>query len=371
MSSSGLSSKAADRLIWGMPSQLLHTLFGEDVTAGIYSRLKSRFKAAGTLESVQAAHKNVFALGCQGPDIFYHSRRRRPVGLEYGTLLHRRGVGLFTARLLALALPQTPSEGPGALGVYALGFMTHAFLDRAAHPFIVYKSGRLSPPQPGRLSAAQSHAFFERVIDTLMFKTLRGGDIALWDQEGVLSSACAVPPPGLEGLLARALTQAFPERAGKDERLAARIENTLLDSAAFYRMTAPANIAGESAHLPRGGLKDRLVYIYPEKLPRHVDFLNLEKRPWFYPAGEEKEDRRSFPELYVASVAAAADSLGGIIARYLEEGSFPVTEAAGLIGNGGLSIVDENGSPCPLCRAGPLPLDEVIEWLAGEIFGEN
>ena len=348
-----------------MPSQLLHTLFGEDLVAGIYRRLESRFGAAAAraLETIQTTHKKAFALGCQGPDIFYHSRRRRPVGLEYGTLLHRRGVGRFAAELLALGLPQPPTGEMSALGVYALGFMTHAVLDRAAHPFIVYKSCRLAPSKKDALSFAQSHAFFERIIDALMFKHLRGADVSTWDQEGILSEACVNPPPGLEELLARALVLAFPERAGKDGKLSSRIENTLLDCAVFYCLTSPANVARESARMPREERKSRLVYVYPEKLPQDVDFLNLEQRSWSYPAGQEKKDTRSFPELYAASVAAALDSLTGLIGRYLEEGSFPKEEAAGVIGNGGLSIVNEAGVTCPPCRTDPLPLDEVLEWL--------
>jgi hypothetical protein len=107
-----------------------------------------------------------------------------------------------------------------------------------------------------------------------------------------------------------------------------------------------------------------LTYIYPENLPLTVDFLNLEKQPWFYPAGEAQEDRRSFPEIYDGAVEAAAATLGVIIGKYLEEGFFPIREAAQAIGNGGLSIVDENGKPCAPSRAGPLCLDEVLEQQA-------
>ena len=340
-----------------MPSQLLHTLFGEDVMSGIYRRIG--IKPARAMEQIQNTHKDVFALGCQGPDIFYHSRRMRPVGLEYGTLLHRRGIGLFTAELLDMALP---ANGINALGVYALGFMTHAILDRAAHPFIVYKT--CLPVKRGCINYAQAHAFFERIIDVLMFKTLRGAEVSAWDQEGMLAETCANAPEGLKELLARALVRAFPERAGKDGKLHSRIENTFHDSAVFYRLTAPANSAREIINAPFSSRKNHLVYIYPEELPEHIDFLNLEKRPWFYPAGEEKADTRSFPEIYAGAVAAAVDSLSGIITRYLEEASFQVEEAAQVIGNGGLSIVDGAGLPCPPCRSDPLPLGEVLEQQA-------
>jgi len=358
-----------------MPSQILHILFGEDVTAEIYRRMESRFGvvAGKTLEKIRDTHKKVFALGCQGPDIFYHNQRSRPVGLEYGTLLHRRGAGIFTAGLLKMGLPDPPPDeedirmhrrekGINALGAYALGFMTHAILDRQAHPYIVYKSGSFSPLQPESIRFTRAHAFFERIIDVLMLKQLRGEEISGWDQLDVLTVTCENPPLGLKELLARALVLAFPERTGKDEKLSLRIENTFHDCAVFYDLTAPANPVREkiSASLQ----KALLAYTYPKELPVHIDFLNLEKRPWYYPAGKEKEDTRSFPEIYSGAVTAAADSLTPVIGRYLEEGFFPIKEAGQAIGNGGLSIVDEEGKPCAPSRSDPLPLDEILEQQA-------
>ena len=327
-----------------MPSQLLHVLFGEDV-----------------FTKIPAAHRKAFALGCQGPDIFYHSQGRRPVGLEYGTLLHRRGAGSFTAELFRM------SNGNDALDAYAMGFLTHAILDRHAHPYIVYKS------EIPRLMGL--HAFFERIIDVMMLKLLRGAEIASWDQEGLLAETCEDPPLGLKELLAKALIAAFPDRAGKDEKLRLRIENTFLDCAGFYRRTAPVDLCEKSRDDAFPIQKHHIVYLYPKELPCRIDFLNLEKQPWYSPAGEKKEDRRSFPEIYAGAVAAATDSITGIINRYQEEGAFPFDEAAAnnstigdiigeAIGNGGLNIVDDNGKPCAPCRTDPLPLEEVLEGQA-------
>ena len=342
----------------------------------IHRRLAPRFGivADKALEKISGDRKKVFALGCQGPDIFYHSQERRPVGLEYGTLLHRRGVGIFTAELLRMALPDPPPDeedirkgrrekGINALGVYAMGFVTHAILDRLTHPYIVYKSDRPPPESPRR---DRSHAFLERIIDVLMFKNLRGKEISDWDQEGILAETCENPPLGLKELLVRALVHAYPERAGKDEKLSRRIENTFLDCAFFYRVTAPANtpIAKSKTSAPLPLKKGYVAYLYPEKLPSRIDFLNLRRRPWYHPAGEEKEDLRSFPDIYAEAVSAAADTLTAITGKYLEEGIFPITEAAMAIGNGGLSIVDENGKPCAPCRAGPLPLQKVLDQQA-------
>ena len=353
----------------GMPSQVLHTLFGEDVTAEIYRRLVPRFGiiAGKALEKIQDTHRKAFALGCQGPDIFYHSQGRRPVGLEYGTLMHRRGAGIFTAGLLKMGLPDPPPDeedirmnrrekGINALGAYALGYMTHAILDRQAHPYIVYKSERLVPESPGRF---RYHAFFERIIDVLMLKKLRNLDISSWDQDGLLAETCANPPPGLKELLARALVLAYPERAGKDEKLGLRIENTFLDSAGFYHHTDPSRtpLHGATAIIPS---KNQVSYLFPGELPAEMDFLNLEHLPWYYPSGEKKEDLRSFPDIYSGAVCNAADTLTVIIEKYLEDGFFPIREAATAIGNGGLSVVDENGKPCVVMRTDPLPLEEVL-----------
>jgi hypothetical protein len=378
-----------------MPSQILHTLFGDDVIDGIYRSFGGRFGLAAdkALEKIRRDCRTAFVLGCQGPDIFYHSQGRRPVGLEYGTLLHRRGAGIFTAGLLKMGLPgpapDTPPDtapdtedilagrrgrGIDAPGVYALGFMTHAVLDREAHPYIVYKSGtvagqgaRAEAPRPGAARRPNYHAFFERIIDALMLRELRGEEVASWDQEGLLARICDEPPPGLKELLARALVLAFPERAGKDRELGRRLDNTFADCALFYRLTCPRRTSPGATGAARGEGAEggtagagALACLYPERLPAGVDFLNREKAPWYYPAGNGGEDRRSFPEVYAGAVDKAVAALAPVIAAYLETGLFPVREAARAIGNGGLSIHDGEGRPCAATRTAPLPLDRVL-----------
>ncbi|MDR2068309.1 MAG: hypothetical protein LBP71_00375 [Spirochaetaceae bacterium] len=367
-----------------MPSQILHTLFGEDVIGAMYPAIHSRFGIAAekALKKIQIDYETPFVLGCQGPDIFYHSQMTRPVALEYGTLLHRRGYGVFTAMLLKMALPDPPpskedirmlrrEKGISPLGAYALGFMTHAILDRLAHPYIVYKSGLAfpvpaAPPFRDQVSSLgkAAHAFFERIIDVLMLDALRGRQVSSWDQEALLVSVCEAPPPGLKELLARALTAAFPERAGGDAKLKERMENTFRDCAAFYRYTDPGKTSiyhrAHGTESPGWIQEIPLPYLYPENLPGHIDYLNLAHRTWFYPGPGGKPDSRSFPDIYAEAVQSAAEGLSVFIARYLETGAFPIKEAARAIGNGGLSIQDENGKPCAPVRTGPLPLDEVL-----------
>jgi len=344
-----------------MPSQILHTLFGEDLIAGIDKRLERETLGGGQrrrkLTVLIEAHRSTFALGCQGPDIFYHNRHSRPVGLEYGTLLHRRGMGSFSSRLLELTLPNDHfKEHSPILAAYALGFMTHAFLDRSTHPFIVYKSCRLPLGTQGPLSDARLHAFFERILDVLMLKQLRGLDLASWDGEGLLAQTCREADAPLKVLLQRALTLTFPERAGNDANLISRIENAFTDAVAFYHFSFTAR---STRQLPVR--KEAFAYLHPVDLPRGIDFLNEEKRTWCNPAPDGKEDSRSFLEVYAEALEAAVNSLFPVFSHYVENACFLREDAELAIGNGGLSITDKNGKPAPPCRTEPLPLEEVLE----------
>jgi hypothetical protein len=323
-------------------------MFGEDVISAL--------RAALPAEKILGSWRGAFVLGCQGPDIFYHSQRSRPVALEYGSLLHRRGFGVYAANLLKTTLS---GAGTDANSAYSLGFMTHAALDRACHPYIIYRGGNY-------------HSFFERILDALMLKKLRGLEPASWDQEIALASVCENPPPGLKEIIAASLGETFPERAGKDRSLARRIDNAFIDCARFYNMSSPSKIAGAF----RAGSNEKLPvftrralnYVYPENLPAEIDFLNLNRRAWRYPhisAGGKipQDDNRSFTEIYSDAVNSAAASFAPCFVT-LSDGTFPFDEIVEKIGNGGLSIQDENGKRCSPNLTDPLPLEEVMKQQA-------
>ena len=322
-----------------MPSQLLHSLFGEDLY----------LKKCELFEDLINKHREVFTLGCQGPDIFYHSQGRKPVGLYYGTLLHRRAYGDFSTLLLKHSL------GNDQLTAYSLGFLTHAILDRHCHPYIVYKS--LSPSR-------HYHGFFERIIDVLMFKQLRNSDIIEWDQENLLAKTCENPPDGLKELLFEVLKLTFPLKISKDEKLKHRIDNAFMDSSGFFRTSSPGFTSLKNPVYSERSKNIRLRhvnYIYPEELPDDIDFLNLNKKPWFDPSGGKTEDRRSFAEIYSSALDYAKQYFFPFLYKLNSKKNFSLDEISRIIGNGGLSIVDGNGFPCsPVC-SDPLPLGEVLE----------
>lgn len=339
-----------------MPSQILHTLFGEAMIGRGLRSIRSGIRggAEGILEKIRGKYGALFTLGCQGPDIFYHSQFSRPVALEYGTLLHRRGFGSFAAELLRLTGPafsggvpsrDFPRGEPDALGVYALGFMTHGFLDRAAHPYIVYRTAATGGI-PGRRGI---HPFFERILDALMLEYLQGKAVSSWEGGDALAAVCADPPGGLKELLAEALIRTFPERAGRDGRLALRMDNTFTGCAAFYGLTNPRHTGG--SRMPRA-------YLYPRRFPLDIDYLNLARKAWRHPAPGGGEEFRSFPDIYAGAVEAAAASFAAFMDPWLGTGGSGGAEEH--IGNGGLSIRDPAGRPCAPVKTAPLPLDRVL-----------
>jgi len=336
------------------------------------------------VELLLAEHGAAFRLGCQGPDLFYHNQRTRPVALEYGALLHRRAFGEFTENLLRLCLPgsepqpESASSETYSVVAYVLGFATHAFLDRATHPFIVYKAGWVAPSQPETARYARCHVFFERILDVLMLELLRSKAATSWDQEALLASACTPLSKILPARIAQALELTFPERTQDDDKLETRILNAFTDAHSYYRFTNPLRTSfngGDSAGyqylLSKKG-RASVALIYPEYFSLAPDYLNLAHSPWLHPCGEVPDegngegkgeplaDLRSFPDLYRAALDQAKPFFSRLLVDYLFSGCIPDDISAEL-GNGGLSATKADGSPCAPTRADPLPLDAVLD----------
>jgi hypothetical protein len=339
-----------------VPSVILHTIFGEDVFTALHGRLAEKTAPNFSPEKIFTDYRSAFVLGCQGPDIFYHSQRLKPAALEYGSLLHRRGYGAFTACLLQKSLSLTNFD---ALSAYSLGFITHAFLDRACHPYIIYFCGK------------ELHSFFERIIDVLMLRELRSNDPSSWDQELLLAEICEAPPSAIKEHLFNSFTETFPEKANKDRNLFKRIDNAFADCARFYNMSSPSKIkieSSDSSIQKRKFTRRAVNYVYPENLAEDIDFLNKNRKPWRYPhipsnGQMPKEDTRSFLDIYAGAVKTAVDTLAPIFTQYFESGVFP-SETAERIGNQCLSILDENGKPCAPNLTEPFPLEEVFNQQA-------
>jgi len=297
-----------------MPSQIAHILLGREAVRGLPESLVHRFSDA------------VFRLGCQGPDVFYHNRRTKPGAFLYGTRLHRRGWGEFLARFRREALAR--HWGPDHPGVaFLVGQATHGFLDRRAHPFVVFFSGWRIPGDPKTDSLRHSHAFLERILDVL-----------LWDQRvGTPFEECRWQEdfPGVDSFphdfwqaWAEALHEVFPQLSARAD-VELRLKNAVADTQSFLSFTSPR--ARDNA--VRAARQGALHYFHPEGLP-DWDFLNLAHGEWLDPvSGQPQND--SFLDLFDRAAAEAKAVLATL--------TDPTADWETLLGNGSLNLPGSEG----------------------------
>jgi hypothetical protein len=344
-----------------MAAQITHILAGEEALGRA-----SPAAAAGILEEGGA----YFRLGCQGPDIFYHNQRTKPSGLHYGSLAHRRGYGLILEGMLGLPRPDPIYAGSPA-GAYLLGLATHAAVDRATHPFIVYFSGWPDPADPESFRFASCHPFLERVLDGALLRALRGIEPSSYDVGALLAPPLAasaeearVSAEEIVALWAAGLRAAFPRAAGSDILLERRIGNALSDAAFFYAVTSPMAAAGRAtedwfARLDeRAGIRS-VSLLYPESLPEGLDPMNLAHAAWPHPSGDGRGSSSSYLDLVEAGIEAAANALRLTLAAMGGDRA-AVRALAESIGTGGLSVTDLSGSSMAPRVAKPLALDGLM-----------
>jgi len=342
-----------------MPSQISHILFAEDVLDRALG---------GTGKTLLKRHGPLFRFGAQGPDFFYHNKRTRPTGIKYGLATHREGYGRVVKNMLIEAqhLRQRGMKPRSykALSAYILGFVTHAFLDKAGHPFINYFSGWVEFGQPETNRYFRCHAFMERIIDVLLLEHLRGREIRSYTVTPLLNCGDKLPYPVLKTLI-KGFHASYPEMTFKslDRK---RVENAYSDAMSFYVYTDPVRIESirSTGIFQPGGERDRrhLALVHPLYLPDDIDFLNLRHQPWQHPCGQTPVETASFLDLYARAIDTALPVLK-TVGRILFRRDDPQL-AEELIGNESLSTglaPGKDGKRCVQKYSDPLPLGELIE----------
>ncbi len=355
-----------------MPAQILHSLHGTMTLAASIAKTEATGGEAGRASAsfmrrlLEDPYYPFFCLGCQGPDLFYHNQRTRPVSLEYGSLLHRRGYGDFMGAFVGACLDGRGTAGaPSAAAAYAAGFLMHPFLDRYLHPYIIYRAGNGSGTGAAGAGAARLHIFLERIIDELMLEKLEGLRVEDWDQEKYLAAPAKEAPPELLAALALSLRQTYPERAGKDALLEPRLVNAFKDAGHFFQVTSPATTCGKgfgkAAFFPADEKRGIALtaFLYPERFARGIDFLNEGRSAWQHPCESEAVRDESVPDLFFAAVEAASEAL--VLAFSREDVRFSSNSLSAVVGNAGLSLLDGEGSRCPPHRFDPFPLEGILD----------
>jgi len=352
------------RYATGMASQITHILVGERALRQAAPALADRY-----LDENGAW----FRIGCQGPDLFYHNQRTRPLALHYGSRLHRRGFGHFIA---ALATKGGPPEPGSAWAAFALGFATHGAVDRLTHPYIVYRAGWADPARPETAAYAGCHPFLERILDVLLWERWTGSPVRDFHQARTLVPAGGVPVTFIDSIAA-ALVESYPEAAGADPLLAKRVANAFDDSFHLWSASDPSRTSFRSGdpcgyeHLDDERGPRSVALVYPEDFDREPDWLNDGRSPWFHPCEPERRYVASWTDLCDEAVRTAAvvvravlEAMGASAANAASASNDRLAEAAG---QGTLNVGDAQGRQCRPSRADPFPLPEVMQ----EQFGRR
>jgi len=243
-----------------------------------------------------------FVLGAQGPDLFLHSQRRKPRGIQYGGLLHRKGFPTFAALL---------AGGSDEAREYAAGFVTHVVLDRVSHPFINYFAGWWDRSRPETRRYQHMHPFLERLIDIELLERKEGRHPKELSFYRLVDCGSELPR-GLQEELRHALA-ASVESARRDEELIQRLRNAYADSMGYYRHTSEIGEAYMKEARRREEaeeISDRwLSLIHPPTLPYKLDVLNLRRRQWCHPCDSDRRSNESFLDLWEAAISRSAELL--------------------------------------------------------------
>ena len=325
-----------------MPAHISHCLFGEDVLRlALPSEAQTIVHDSGTL----------FRFGCQGPDFFYHNQRTRPTALRYGSLIHRKDYGILVGNMIG-ETAQLDETDFSDVAAYVLGFTTHAFLDKRAHPFISYFSGTDT--------LVRSHAFYERILDVLLLKIQRNTDIRDYDFLPLIDCGHDLPP-GVTDIVARSILTTYPHDTHASMHRE-RIVNAYHDTLFFYRVTnhRDPSLARRALELDRreNYRKRRLALFHPLAIPKHVDFLNSRKQMWCHPCDRDDTSDLSFPEIYNKAVDEAIPALRSVYSAMSGKTSPHFVEQS--IGNESLDTGRREESHCRPQFFDPLPLAEVL-----------
>ncbi|WP_141504046.1 zinc dependent phospholipase C family protein [Paenibacillus luteus] len=272
-----------------MPNVWAHLIFGQLV-----------LEKLGELALIQSdEQKNIFNMGCQGPDFLFYHRflpwQRSAVLNRLGTAMHTQNCGHVIVEMLdnVNGRPACPKR-PDSSILYSLGFVLHHILDRHVHPYVFSRSG----------FRKWDHQRFEIMMDTVIAKELWG--IETWrtpvwrhiDTNGIF------PPAILDAF------ESIVNTYYKDLALHINRED-------WNQAKRDFTTAQRLFHDPTG-IRRKLTFgqiepfVYRKK-PVPYDVLNTEDKPWLDPIEGINYRQESVWLLWEQAMSDALETLSAIL----------------------------------------------------------
>lgn len=150
-----------------MPDTISHYLFGLDATKIITD---------SSLYKVIKEHRNLFFIGCQGPDPMYYHKPYKAHNFSYiASKMHNEHTGYFLSSALCFIkkYKDTPEVYEPCLA-YICGMLCHYALDTTSHPYIFYLGGRYLSDDPSTEKYKGVHKQIELALDALLLQEIFG-----------------------------------------------------------------------------------------------------------------------------------------------------------------------------------------------------
>lgn len=269
---------------------------------------------------------NLFYLGCMGPDIFlYHTLsplRKSKLVISLGGKIHREHCGEFIAEALKYSKQTRFSSKIDESSIYFLGYLCHYSTDRAAHPYILCRSGKYEKHNAETRKYRTSHKVMELSIDCHMAELFSDSEIWKIRMCNYIDVGHCIPPP-VQNVYHHVFGIFFGEQTQ-------RLDNDFIDQS--YRCFRKAwNFFYDPFHIKKSMLRilglDFLLY---PKNPYIRDYMNEKGEEWADPCSN-KPDCRTFIEIFNDSVNLSVRLLNTAIGYLYDEISFE--EMKRMIGN--------------------------------------
>jgi hypothetical protein len=259
--------------------------------------------------------------------------------------------------------PAHPAMAAPAPAAVAPTDATHAAVDRATHPFVIYFSGWAKPTEPASQSLRGCHPFLERLLDLGLLARREGIEAKDYGLSALLGRSEG--DEDLHGLWEAGLRAAYPSATAKDAELSARVANAIADARGFYAFTDPAVTApgGPREEWLRGldseDARRLISIIYPLQAPSGLDAMNEAGAEWEDPSGDGRRSRESYLDLIDRGTAEASKAIASVLEFW--RGGLGEAELASELGEGGLALLDSSGASLTPRISAPLPLREAMD----------
>lgn len=292
-----------------MPDVWTHIIGGREALAGV----EEGFRRAAR------ERKNLFLLGCQGPDLFFYHNflpwddDKRVSFL--GSRIHHEKCGLFFGESLRYA---RKNHDPGMV-VYLMGLICHWCLDRSTHPYINYISGIYRGHRSESKKLINNHKRVEAAIDVLMGQ--RFLNIKVWKvpAHGELEVGENLPA-GIVALYRHVLSRSFADSL-EDLKNMDFINKSYRDMITTLKILHdPRGVKRALASLfdaLNGNTLNLRYYFYRPPERNREAYLNEERMPWCNPMDQGEIYYDSFPDLFGRGVKESAKMIN-LALRFLK-----------------------------------------------------